>query len=96
MWRAAQSGLFSDEPHLWLEERFWDAESQTTITRHYIIDAATAAVTRHAETLQAYAEAEYQRLLAVAGFQHIQSFPSLTGEAEPIHDDMCVLVAQKV
>ncbi len=94
-WTAAAKGLFSNTPHLWLQECFWDEESQTTITRHYIIDAATAAVARHAETLQAYADAEYQQLLRSAGFDNIRRFSSLTGGTDSVQEDVFVLVAQK-
>ena len=94
-WRAAQEGLFSNDPHLWLQEHFWDGESQTAITRHYIIDAATAAVARHAETLQAYTEEAYQQLLRSAGFDNIRRFSSLTGGTDSVQEDVCVLVAQK-
>ncbi|MEM7129450.1 MAG: methyltransferase domain-containing protein [Chloroflexota bacterium] len=94
-WRAAQKGLFSDFPHLWLQEHFWDAKSDATITRHYIIDATTAEVTKHAETLQAYKEERYRQLLTSVGFSTIQRFASLTGSADFVQDDMFVLVAQK-
>ncbi len=43
-WYSAESGLFSDKPHLCLEEHFWDAPSQTAAIRFFIIDVATAAV----------------------------------------------------
>ena len=94
-WHAAKEGLFSNDPHLWLQEHFWDGESQTAITRHYIVDGATAAVTRHAETLQAYTEEAYQQLLTTAGFSNIQRFASLTGGTDSVQEDVFVLVAQK-
>ena len=94
-WRTAQQGLFANSPHLWLEERFWDAECRATITRHYIIDASTAEVMRHAETLQAYSEEEYQQLLTSAGLENVQRFASLTGDINAVQEDVFVLVAQK-
>lgn len=94
-WRAAREGLFSDSAHLWLQEHFWDVESQSTITRHYIIDVATAEVTRHAETLQAYTEEDYRQLLESIGFANIRRFSSLMGDIDSAQGDMFVLVAQK-
>ena len=94
-WTARQSGLFSDRPHLWLRESIWGEESQTTITRHYIIDTDSAEVTGHAETLQAYSDEAYQQQLQAAGFSNIQHFASLAGKPLPGQEDLCVFVAQK-
>lgn len=68
IWRTEEAGLFSDRPHLRLDENFWDEESATTTTRYYIIDAATGDVTRHAQTFQGYTEEEYRALLRDAAF----------------------------
>jgi SAM-dependent methyltransferase len=71
-WYSAQTGLFSEEPHLCLEENFWGAESHVAIERYYIIDAATGKVTRHSSSMQAYSEREYRDLLAGCGFAEIE------------------------
>jgi SAM-dependent methyltransferase len=71
-WYSAQTGLFSEEPHLCLEENFWDAESHVAIERYYIVDAATGKVTRHSSSMQAYSEREYRDLLAGCGFAEIE------------------------
>jgi SAM-dependent methyltransferase len=57
-WYSAQTGLFSEESHLCLQESFWDAESHVAIERYYIVDAATGEVTRHSSSMQAYTEQE--------------------------------------
>ena len=43
-WHTAESGLFSEDPHLYLQESHWDAEGNVAIQRYYIVDAATGAL----------------------------------------------------
>jgi SAM-dependent methyltransferase len=83
-WRTEKAGLFSDRPHLRLDENFWDEESATATTRYFIIDAATGDVTRHAQTFQGYTDEEYRELLRDAGFGDVAiraDFPGPTVEA---------------
>jgi 2-polyprenyl-3-methyl-5-hydroxy-6-metoxy-1,4-benzoquinol methylase len=49
-WRSAERGLFSAQPHLRLEEGFWNDEQRVTTTRYYIVDAAGGEVTAHAQS----------------------------------------------
>jgi SAM-dependent methyltransferase len=67
-WYSVQTGLFSEEPHLCLQENLWDAGSHVAIERYYIVDAATGEVTRHSSSMQAYTEREYRALLTECGF----------------------------
>ena len=79
MWYTAESGLFSDAPHLCLMETFWDEESLTATERFYIIDAASGQVTHHAASTQGYEEDELEALRGEAGFEQITFHPSMTG-----------------
>lgn len=94
-WYAAGSGLFSEQPHLCLQESIWDDEQRVTIERYYIVDAETGTVERHAASIQAYTDAEYRTLLADAGFGAVASAPGLTGEALPSQTDLMVWVGRK-
>jgi SAM-dependent methyltransferase len=84
VWRAEEAGLFSDRPHVRLDEHFWDEESAAATTRYYIIDAATGGVTRYAQTFQGYTEEEYRALLRDAAFAGViirSDFPGTPVEA---------------
>ncbi len=94
-WYTTSSGLFSEQPHLCLTENFWDDEQKTATERYFIIDAATGFVTRHAATMQAYTDEEYELLLAKCGFHDVRFYPSLTGEVEEPHNWLCAITAQK-
>jgi SAM-dependent methyltransferase len=67
-WYSAPSGLFSYNPHLVLQENFWDAEAAASTNRFYVIDAQTASVSGYALSNEAYTEEELDDALHTAGF----------------------------
>ncbi len=74
-WFTAESGLFSDRPHIGLLESFWIAEHKTNIERYYIVDAQSGEVTRYAASCQAYTEDEMAALLKDCGFTEVRFYP---------------------
>lgn len=78
-WYSAPSALFSSRPHLCLTERFWDGQTRTSTERFLIVDAATAEVTRHAMSTEAYTDDEYGTLVGEVGFEEVRLLPSLIG-----------------
>ena len=96
MWYTAESGLFSDQPHVCLMETFWDEETLTATERFYIIDAASGQVTHHAASTQGYEEEELEKMLREAGFEGISFHPSMTGKEEEDVNDFWVLTARKM
>ena len=94
-WYSTENGLFSDKPHLCLQENFWDPEENVAIERFYVIDAVTGEVTRHSATTQAYTDEEYQSLLAECGFDKIEFFTSLDGGTNGSGEDLIAILSQK-
>ena len=94
-WYSSASGLFSDRPHLCLEEHFWDADKYVVTTRFFIVDAATGDVTRHAISTQAYAGEQYRSLLTECGYTGIKFFPSLVGVVDETQQDFFAIVARR-
>ncbi len=94
-WYATDDGLFSDSPHLCLDESFWDEDSRTLTTRFYIVDAATGEVERHAMTVQAYTNKDYGRLLSEGGFDGGDFLDSLPGTPEDGFSELLAIVARK-
>jgi len=94
-WYSAPSGLFSDRPHVCLEEHFWDAASQTATTRFFIVDAATGEVAQHASTTRAYTDEEYRSALRECGFEEVRFSASLTGVEEGAHEGLFVITGRK-
>ncbi|MGC9333892.1 MAG: class I SAM-dependent methyltransferase [Anaerolineae bacterium] len=94
-WYSAEEGLFSERPHLCLEESFWDAEQEVATQRYFVVDAETGSVARHAASTQAYRQKAYRTLLAGTGFAAAEFFPSLAGEPDPSQRDFLAIVACK-
>ena len=94
-WYSAEKGLFSGEPHLCLQENFWDAEHNVAIQRYYIVDAASGEVTRYSSSMQAYTDEEYRSLLAECGFGEAVFYPSLGGSGSDSEDYLMVILSQK-
>ncbi|MGD9253815.1 MAG: class I SAM-dependent methyltransferase [Holophagae bacterium] len=94
-WYSAPSGLFSAQPHLVLQENFWDAEAAASTTRWSVIDAETASVRTFALSNEAYAEEEIDDALRAAGFVGVRRYPSLSGKAASGEADLPVVVADR-
>jgi SAM-dependent methyltransferase len=94
-WYSAQKGLFSEAPHLCLQENFWNAEDSVAIIRYYVIDAATGEVARHSSSTQAYTNQEYRSLLAECGFGEPVFYSSLGGDAGNPEGDLIAVLSQK-
>jgi len=93
-WYSAQSGLFSETPHLVLQENFWDADAGASTNRFSIIDGQTGTVSTYALSNEAYTEHELTDALRLAGFKDVERFPSLSGEAVAGEQDLPVVVAR--
>ncbi|WP_051257741.1 class I SAM-dependent methyltransferase [Desulfovibrio cuneatus] len=65
-WQRHASGLFSENPHLCLQENSWSVEGSSTLSRYFIMDAATATVRQYASFMQAYWLEKYQEMLHAA------------------------------
>jgi SAM-dependent methyltransferase len=94
-WFTSESGLFSPVPHLVLTENFWDDEQHAATIRHFVVEAATGAMIRYAQSLQAYTNEEYTHLLTETGFTNICFYPSLLGDADPDQEHLIAITAEK-
>jgi len=70
-WYTAERGLFSDDPHLVLVERFWDAAEKAATERFYAVDLETSVTQQISSTGRAYTETEYRSMFAEAGFRRV-------------------------
>ncbi|MBN1977614.1 MAG: class I SAM-dependent methyltransferase [Anaerolineae bacterium] len=81
-WYTSPTGLFSDRPHLYLEESFWDEEQSVVTNRFFVVDAESGDVTPYAMGTQAYTDEGYRDLLEKCGFGNVAFLPSWPGGAE--------------
>lgn len=78
-WYSVETGLFSDRPHIVLEEHRWNEDAKTRVALYFVIDAETSAVSRYGETMRGYGDDELAALLTDCGFVDVGidgSFPS--------------------
>ena len=94
-WYSAESGLFSDSPHLCLQENFWDADAGVVTRRYFIVDASTGEASRYAQSLKAYTNEQYCAVLEGAGFADVRFNPSLMGREDASQSDLLVVTARK-
>ncbi|CAK7006749.1 MAG: Ubiquinone biosynthesis O-methyltransferase, mitochondrial [Desulfovibrio sp.] len=67
VWQGNESGLFSEKPHLCLEEHFWNDVLSAAMTRYFILDEASGDVSEHSALMQAYTDEGYTKVFADAG-----------------------------
>lgn len=65
-WQAHAAGLFSETPHILLEESRWNAATRSAATLYWVI-GADGRVQGYGETLQAYDDDGFAHLFAAAG-----------------------------
>ena len=94
-WYSTSSGLFSEDPHLYLQENFWDTASCTATSRYFIVDAMSSEVTRYAATVQAYSLNQYLTLLQECGFRQVEFHPSLEGKESQKTQGLLVITARR-
>ena len=94
-WYSAKAGLFSDRPHLVLQESFWDEDAAASTTRFLVIDAATGAVSNYALSNEAYTDQEVDEALRTAGFNEVRSYASLSGQVVAEETVLPVVVAHR-
>lgn len=58
--------MFSDDPHLCLDECFWDDDSRAATMRFFVIDNVNTSA--YAVSYQAYTDDEYINLFTDSGF----------------------------
>lgn len=94
-WYSAEKGLFSDEPHLYLQENFWDEEEKVAIERYYVVDATTGVVRRHSASTQAYTDEEYRTMLVESGFDEVEFYASLSENEDSRAGGLMVVLSKK-
>lgn len=94
-WHSKTSGLFSEQPYIFLEESFWNEELQAATCRMYIIDAATGQVTQMSDNHQAYTVEQIRELVFSCGFKQTEIFSGWPYEVPSDENTNVILVAEK-
>ncbi|HLO32692.1 MAG TPA: class I SAM-dependent methyltransferase [Anaerolineales bacterium] len=95
-WYSTEHGLFLDQPYLYLQENFWNAENKVAIQRYYIVDVTTGEVTCNSSSMQAYTNDDYCSLLAACGFGEVVFYPALGKSIDSLQDNLLCILSRKV
>ena len=95
-WYSAESGLFSDRPHLCLRESFWHSGLDAATDRYLVVDGESGAATRHSASMQAYTSQEYEDLLRECGFDQVKFHPSMGEPRDVCGSHFVVITARKI
>ena len=78
-WSAHDRSVFCDEPHLWLQEFFWDEAARTEVHVHWIIEQQSGNLKRYIQCHQGWPDDEIAELMAGAGLVDPVYHPPVTG-----------------
>jgi SAM-dependent methyltransferase len=93
-WYTADGGLFSERPHVLLQEHRWLPDTNAAAIRYAVVDAERADVQTFVEGRQAYSEDGYKDFLTNAGFRGVQFLPALPG-APAGSNSLIAIIARK-
>ena len=94
-WSSAESGLFSEKPHLVLQSGSWDGDSKRALNHFFIVDAASSEVQCYTQRIQAYAEEDFTALFERCGFADVEVSSSLGGTDDTFHENLIVVSGRK-
>ncbi len=75
-WSVPGEGVFNELPHVVLEEHIWDADAAAYTARFFVFPEGGQPL-RFAQSMQAYTNEEYCRVIEAAGFTDVTFYPSL-------------------
>jgi len=67
-WSVQESGLFSDRPHMLLDEGFWHEIVQMAVKRWYVVDSESGEVASYSQTVVDHAKSDLVDLIEAEGF----------------------------
>jgi SAM-dependent methyltransferase len=94
-WFSSTGGLFSETPHIHLQECCWDEAAKAATNRYFTIDAQNGEVAHFAQSIQAYSQRDYASLLEKCGYTNIEFYPSLNGKPDTEQAHLLVILARK-
>ena len=67
-WSSHTLGLFSERPHMLLEEGFWHDDVQMAVKRWYVLDVETGEVTPYSQTVVQHTKDDLVQMVEAEGF----------------------------
>ncbi|MBU8871057.1 MAG: class I SAM-dependent methyltransferase [Gemmatimonadales bacterium] len=93
-WSCHEKSVFSDEPHLWLQEFGWDPDTNTEVHVHWILTEKSGTLQRYVQCHQGWTDEELVSMLAAARLESAVFHPPITGVSEEF--EFPVLVTRRL
>lgn len=93
-WFKSESGLLSDQPHIWLIENKWFDDHRVARTDTWIVESESKEVHHYVDTIQARSDEEYRDLLKRCGFRDVLWEGNWGEKLEDTPSDFQVILAQ--
>ena len=93
-WAILQSGMFSDEPYLFLDRYRYNDSTQIADADYYVIDQS-GQVEHYGQCYTRFTDDEYQQFLLQAGFNSVEFYPGFGPGSHDFADDLQIIVARK-
>ncbi len=95
VWQRHETGLFCDQPYLYLEECFWNEQAMVATERYTIITIPQRRIKQYLQSYQAYRSTEYESLLKDNGFQRVDFYQGLAAISDDFSRQLIMLRADK-
>jgi len=93
-WHKTDSGIFSNDSYLFLQENHWLEEEKLANLNYYIFDDKNI-IQAYNQKYQAYNDDDLEKFLNVKGFTNFQYFSNVCDE-DDFADDLYFLLCQKL
>lgn len=89
-WSWEKESVFSDGPHLWLQEFAWDQERAVEVHVHWILEQDSGKLSRYIQCHHGWTDSQLTDLLAEAGLVDPVFHPPIVGVEEEFEFPMLV------
>ena len=93
-WMTVESGIFSDNPYLFLDKYIFKKTDNLAFAHYFIINSEDS-VDHYHQRYYGYSDDEYQEELLEAGFDSVEFYPGFGAGSHDFADDLQMIVARK-
>ena len=93
-WMTVESGIFSDNPYLFLDKYIFKKTDNLAFAHYFIINSEDS-VDHYQQRYYGYSDDEYQDELMEAGFDSVEFYPGFGAGSHDFADDLQMIVARK-
>ncbi|MBN2602467.1 MAG: hypothetical protein JXR87_10775, partial [Candidatus Marinimicrobia bacterium] len=93
-WLVQESGIFSEQPHLFMDKYRFNNKSRSAEADYFVINDV-GRIDHYSQHYARYSDDEYQHLLLDSGFKTVEFYPGFGSGSHDFADDLQIIVARK-